>query len=197
VIRFPKSVPVAIMAVGAFAMAAAAVATAQAPAWAGQAPAAPRLHTAAPPVRMVVKTVRLPAGTTVARIGMGTVRATVIKSGDDAITCALVVQTPRHNRSGLGGGVVTVFGSLSCSAVVSELSITVALYHDDALVTQNSSTNYGIQAVDATAAVGCGDDGDYEGGATGYIQYPTGYDPPSSDFGGAEVFGPTAVIICG
>lgn len=192
-IRFPKSVPVAIMAVSAFAMASFAVATAQVPAWAGQAPMAP---TVASPARMMVKTVRLPAGTTVARIGMGAVRATVIKSDDDAISCELVVEIPHHLRGGLGGGDVSVLGSLSCTGTVAELSIDVALYHDDALVTQSSSTEFGVQAIDATAIVGCGDDGDYEGGVTGYVQYPTGYDPPSSDFGG-EVFGPTAVIICG
>ncbi|HLJ98374.1 MAG TPA: hypothetical protein VKU39_00545 [Streptosporangiaceae bacterium] len=142
-------------------------------------------------------TVRLPAGATVAHIRLGASQATVVRSGTVAplsvITCTLAIQYP-HKSTHVPEN-VNVVGTITCSAPVSELAIDVGLYFNNVLVAQGSNNNFGSAFLQGNAAKLCVN-GSYRGGDTGAVLFPPGYEPPSSNFGGQEVFSPAVLVKC-
>lgn len=142
-------------------------------------------------------TITLPAGARAAHIRLGAAAATVIRSGAVAslsvITCTLAVQYP-HKSTHVPEN-VNVVGTITCSAPVSELAINVGLYFNNVLVAEGSNDNFGSSFISGSAAKLCVN-GTYRGGDTGAVLFPPGYQPPSSNFGGQEVYSPPIVIMC-
>jgi hypothetical protein len=133
---------------------------------------------------------RLPAGTRVAHFGLGAARATVIKKGrDDTINCTLSVGDPHYYAE------VQVAGTITCSATVSYLSVSADLYRNGSLVASGTNENTNMSIIHVVPMTPCVA-GTYQGDAYGLVEFPDGYQPPSSDFGGQTVYSNSVNITC-
>jgi len=141
----------------------------------------------------VVRSVAVPSGTASATVHAFGASATVVKlSPADTINCTLQVNYP--HESGHNPGQVNVTATITCGAPVAHLDMYAALYFNGNLVSSGHTSNSGKNYLMAQANHNCSP-GDWEGGATGAVTFPPGYEPPTSDFGG-EVWSPVVYIGC-
>lgn len=109
---------------------------------------------------------------------------------ESVITCTIQAQYP-HDSSHVAG-TANVVGTISCTAPVSSLSITVELYYEGVLVSSSSKSNAGQAFISHNAATTCVP-GYYQGRATGYVVFPPGYVPPSGFIGATS---PSVFVDC-
>ncbi len=171
----------------------AATTAAVAPAFAGQTPSA-GLRAPAQSAPAMEETVMLSASATVAHLGFGATDATVTKAATDSeITCQLKANNP-HNSTHVPG-TVNMVATIICTGPVSQLSINAGLYYNGSLIATGSKSNSGSATVQANAATSCVS-GTYQGGATGSVVFPSGYEPPTSNFNGQQGWSTAVSIKC-
>jgi hypothetical protein len=107
------------------------------------------------------------------------------------ITCTIAIQYP-HNSTHVPEN-VNVVGTITCTAPVSALGITVGLYFNSALVASNTSDNAGSAAIAGNAATPCVN-GTYTGTDVGAVIFPAGFTPAEATWG--QIYSPSLPITC-
>ena len=76
------------------------------------------------------------------------------------------------------------------------MEIGVVLYLNGYKLPSGYYENVNATYVTTNAAAPCVLPGAYQGGTVGYVVAPPGFEPPASNWGGEEFFGPPEYFVC-
>jgi hypothetical protein len=104
--------------------------------------------------------------------------------GPSTITCTAKANDP-HDSSHVGG-TVNFVGSISCTAPVASLKMTLYLYWDGYLQASKTKSNAGYASISNNVAAAC-TSGGWQGTTYGTVTFPAGYTPHSGTVSDSNV----------